>query len=267
MFAPIINQWSKIIISTVLALGITEILLVLAAKFIAAKKGWPKRTAILIAQLVWLFLAYQIAMHAFQQLGSMGQAQTQASVSDVQPTKERASSPEAAIISYITKYQEGDAAGVVLADAICSQRALRKSAAAPAQLQKEEFKQAILAETQRILENDRKKSSSGTFVGQSDDPRMYGLFPLYMILYPGMEYQILEVRHPLLPSIEVIMEVRYDDPLHAPFYKSSAQDINRKVRRMIVVVGVSEVTEAHATLYRILGYRLIDLKSAPTEYF
>jgi len=265
IFAPILNQGLKIILSMVLMLGVMEILLLLVAKFVASKKHWSKRKAILIAQLIWLLFAYQVIMHGFQQLGSIGQVQTRASESNA-VTAEEASSPEAAINSYINNYQQGDFAGVVLTDAICYQRALRQSAVAPTHLQQEEFKQAVLGEVQRIQDNHRKRSESGMFVGHSDDQRIYGS-PLYSILYPGMQYQILEIRHSLFPTIEGIVEMRYADPINAPFYKPSPQDMERKVRRMIVFVAISEVTDAHRTVYKIYSYRLADLKSAPTEYF
>jgi len=56
MFTPILNQSFKIIISTILTLGITQILLVLIARFVASKKHWSKPKATLIAELVWMLL-------------------------------------------------------------------------------------------------------------------------------------------------------------------------------------------------------------------
>jgi hypothetical protein len=72
MFTPIIKKAFDVIIPALIALGITEILFILAARYIAKRKGWPKSRAILIAELLWLPVAFLIAMNCIQQLGSIG---------------------------------------------------------------------------------------------------------------------------------------------------------------------------------------------------
>jgi len=72
IFTPTIKKAFDVIIPTLLALGITEILFILAARYVAKTKGWPKKKAILIAELLWLPVAYLIAINCIRQLGNIG---------------------------------------------------------------------------------------------------------------------------------------------------------------------------------------------------
>jgi hypothetical protein len=73
MFAPIIKEAFSIIIPSLIAILITELLFILVAKYIANRKGWQKRRAILIGQILWLPVAYLIAVNCIKQLGRLGQ--------------------------------------------------------------------------------------------------------------------------------------------------------------------------------------------------
>lgn len=66
-----LKKWQHIVIPMILVLGISEILFVLVAKFIATQRQWSRRNAVLIAQIIWLFFAYQIVIHGFAQLSAL----------------------------------------------------------------------------------------------------------------------------------------------------------------------------------------------------
>lgn len=67
--SSVVNHGFSIIIRGILILGLSEILFLVIARFIATKNNWNKRRAIAIAQLIWLPLAYFIAVQMLTNLG------------------------------------------------------------------------------------------------------------------------------------------------------------------------------------------------------
>jgi hypothetical protein len=69
--SSVVNHGFSIIIRGILMFGISEILFLVIAKFIAKMNNWNVRRAIAIAQLLWLPLAYFIAVQMLTNLGHM----------------------------------------------------------------------------------------------------------------------------------------------------------------------------------------------------
>jgi hypothetical protein len=72
--SSVVNNGLSIIISGLIMLGITEISFLFIAKYIATKNRWNTRRAILIAQLVWLPVAYLIAIQMLTSLSHVNDA-------------------------------------------------------------------------------------------------------------------------------------------------------------------------------------------------